>query len=174
MNAIEIIKADGSVFSEESLDGFIRYQNVEKVYSIENGKLIRKNNGFVDDWSIERKREKAREILSGRYVTYCAFLDGRVIGEIMLVPELNKGRLIIDSFHVSEDMRRHGCGRLLFQKALDHAKSRGARGIYVSSSPAAETVDFYTAMGFAPSKDIIGSYAEDEPSDIQMEYLIEG
>ena len=92
---IEIKPADRSNFTEFSMDSFDRFQEVRNVYRIENGKLVLKNNPFTETWSPERKREKASEILSGQYITYCAFDGNTVVGEIMLMPELNENRMII-------------------------------------------------------------------------------
>ena len=166
---IEIKQADRSNFTESSMDSFDRFQEVHHVYRPENGSLVLKEHPFTETWSPERKREKAAEILSGRYVTFCAFDDDTVIGEIMLIPELNGNRLIIDSFHVSRPFRRHGIGRRLLDAAADYARSRGANALYASCCSAEETIRFYLAVGFRPSEHPIPSFAEAEPFDIQME-----
>ena len=88
---------------------------------------------------------------------------------ILLCLELDHNRMIIDSFHVSADKRRCGIGTKLFNVAKKEAKKRGAIALYVSASPAQETIDFYTTMGFKVSTNPIESYANDEPRDIQME-----
>lgn len=134
-----------------------------------NGELTTVYQPFTEDWNPARRREKAQEIMSGEYLTYCAFDDGRVVGEIMLVPELNKGRLIIDSFHVSADYRRHGLGRRLFEAAKQEALRRGAHALYMSACSSQETIGFYMAMGSRLSPDPIRKYAESEPYDLQLE-----
>ena len=111
-------------------------------------------------------------MLSGKCVTYCAYEGDRVVGEIMLIPTLNKGRLIIDSFHVSSDCRRRGIGRTLFETARQEALKRGAHALYASCCSAEETIDFYSAMGFRLSSDPIPSLAEAEPYDLQMECML--
>ena len=107
---MEIRLIDSNNFTRDSLKGFRRYQEVKNVYRLQNGNLTLVYNPFTEDWDAARLIEKAEEILSGRYVTYCAYEGNRVVGEIMLIPRLNKGRLIIDSFHVSRDYRRRGSG----------------------------------------------------------------
>ena len=166
---IEIRQADGSNFCETSMDSFDRYQEVRNVCRLEGGKLVSEAYPFTESWSPERKREKAAEILSGKYITYCAFDGGKVVGEIMLLPELNGKRLIIDSFHVSRDYRRQGIGRRLLEAACKYAESRSAEALYASCCAAEETIRFYLAMGFAPSEHPIPSCVEEEPFDIQME-----
>ena len=95
-----------------------------------------------------------------------------MVGEIMLVPQLNKGRLIIDSFHVSRDYRRRGIGRSLLEAARQEALKRGAHALYASCCSAEETINFYSAMGFCLSSDPVSYLVEDEPYDLQMECMI--
>lgn len=166
---IRIEQADRNNFTLTSLDLFDRFQEVRNVFRLVDGKLVLRYNPFTDDWSAERRREKAGEILSGDFITYCAYDGDRVVGEIMLVPEFDGGRMITDSFHVSRDRRREGIGRMLFDRAAAEARSRGASALYISACSAEETIGFYLAMGCVPSENPIASYAEDEPCDIQME-----
>lgn len=166
---MKIELADHTNFNYDSLDGFSRYQEVKNIYRVVNGELTLVNRPFTEDWDLERRREKAADILAGDEMTYCAFDGGRVVGAIMLIPKLDKGRMIIDSFHVSYDHRRCGIGRALFAAAADAARRAGAAGLYVSACPSQETIDFYLAMGFRVSADPIAACVEEEPGDIQME-----
>ncbi len=166
---IEIKQADRNNFCETSMDAFDRFQEVRNVWRTENGGLVLKFQPFTETWPPEHRRKKAGEILSGRYITFCAFDGDAVVGEIMLIPELNENRLIIDSFHVSLAYRRHGIGRRLIETARDYAKSRGAAALYASCYSAEETIRFYSAMGFKPSEHPIPSCVKVEPFDIQME-----
>lgn len=166
---IEIKQAGRNNFCETSMDSFDRFQEVQNVWRIENGRFVLKLQPFTETWSPRQRRQKAGEILSGRYITFCAFDGAAVVGEIMLIPELNENRLIIDSFHVSREFRRCGIGRRLVETAADYARGRGASALYASCCSAEETVDFYKAMGFSLSEDPIPSCAEKEPFDIQME-----
>ena len=171
---IEIKQAGRNNFCETSMDSFDRFQEVQNVWRIENGRLVLVFQPFTETWSPEQRRKKAGEILSGRFITFCAFDGDAVVGEIMLRPELNRNRLIIDSFHVSRDFRRCGIGRRLVETAADYARGRGASALYASCCSAAETIDFYRAMGFRLSEHPIPSCVEDEPFDIQMECRLSG
>ena len=166
---MEIKRADQTNFRRDSLKEFCRYQEVKNVYRLKDGQMTLVYAPFIEDWDAARRAEKAEEILSGRFITYCAFEGERVVGEIMLLPLLDRGRLIIDSFHVSGDHRRRGIGRALFEAAVREALKRGAHALYASCCPAEETIGFYTAMGFRLSSAPIPSRAEDEPYDLQME-----
>ncbi len=172
INSLEIKLADKNNFGRNSLNDFRRYQEVKNVYRLKDGQLRLVYNPFTEDWDDERRIEKAEEILSGQYVTYCAVEGNRVVGEIMLLPRLNKDRLIIDSFHVSSDYRRRGIGRALLDAARQEALKRGAHALYASCCSAEETIRFYTAMGFRLSADPVDSCIEDEPYDLQMECKI--
>jgi len=165
----EIVLIDGNNFTAESFDDFCRYQEVKKVYRLVEGTLQLVYHPFVEDWTPEYKREKAREIRSGTHIVYAAFEGGKVVGEIMLLPELDRGRMIIDSYHVSAGKRRHGIGRALFEAARREAIRHGAIALYASACSAQETIDFYLAMGFVVSPHPIRACVDAEPWDIQME-----
>ena len=166
---MEIILLNENNFCYDSLDHFSRYQIVEYEYCLVNGELQLCHNPFIDDWSAERKREKANEILSGKHIVYGAVDENRIVGIILLCLEFDHNRMIIDSFHVSADKRRCGIGTKLFNVAKKEAKKLGATALYVSASPAQETIDFYITMGFKVSLNPIELYASDESKDIQME-----
>ena len=168
-NMIEIKQADRNNFCESSMDSFDRFQEVQNVWRLENGRLVLKFQPFTETWSPERRRKKAGEILSGKFITFCAFEKDAVVGEIMLNPELNENRLIIDSFHVSRAYRRRGIGRRLIETVAEYARGCGASALYASCCSAEETIAFYKAMGFRPSEHPIPSCVEDEPFDLQME-----
>lgn len=166
---MDIRLVDKSNFHRGSLKSFQRFQIVDKVYRLTDSELVLVDNPFTEDWDSARKIEKEDEILSGNYIVYCAFDGEQVVGEIMLQQELNKGRLVIDSFHVSMDCRRQGIGRALFDAAKQEAIKRSAHALYASCCSAEETILFYLAMGFSPSSDPIPSCVAMEPCDIQME-----
>lgn len=170
---IAIQKADHTNFHADSLDAFSRMQIVNNVIRLMDGQLCLVHQPFTEDWSAERKREKAAEILSGDYITFCAFEQGRVIGVIMLAPGLNEKRMIVHSFHVSADQRRRGLGRRLFEAAKDEARKHGAAALYISACSSEETIRFYLAMGCHLSPHPIAAMVEDEPWDIQLEYDLE-
>ncbi|WP_029319659.1 hypothetical protein [Butyrivibrio sp. AE3004] len=70
---MEIKLADKHNFTYDSLKGFQRYQEVKNVYRLHEGKMILVYNPYTEDWNPARRLQKADDILSGRYVTYCAF-----------------------------------------------------------------------------------------------------
>ena len=166
---MEIRLIDADSFPADSLLRFNRHQTVGNVYRQVDGQLVLTYNPFEEDWSPERIREKTAEILGGRYTVFCAYDGELVAGLLMLVPELDKGRMIVSSLHVSEEYRRKGVGRALIEAAKTEARAHGARALYLSACSAEETIEFYRAMGFGVSPDPIKAYADDEPFDIQMQ-----
>lgn len=166
---MNIALIDNHNFSRNSLANFSRRQVVKNVYRLTDGALHLVCNPFTEDWSPEQKAGKAAEILRGNHIVYGAFEGGNVVGGIMLLPTLDHGRMIIDSFHVSAGHRRRGIVRALLQAAKTEAVRHGANALYVSACSAQETIDFYMAMGFAVSRHPIPSRVDDEPFDIQME-----
>lgn len=157
-------------FTRESLDAFSRYQVVKTVYRVKEGEMYLAYRPFVETWTLERKREKAAEILAGDHIVYGAFeKNGDIVGILLLLPVLEHDRMILDSFHVSTHKRRQGIGRALFAAAKEEAIRCGAKALYVSACSARETIDFYTAMGFTLGSHPIRCSVEAEPYDIQME-----
>ena len=157
-------------FTRESLDAFSRYQVVKTVYRVKEGEMYLAYRPFVETWTLERKREKAAEILAGDHIVYGAFeKNGDIVGILLLLPVLEHDRMILDSFHVSTHKRRQGIGRALLAAAKEEAIRCGAKALYVSACSARETIDFYTAMGFTLSPHPIRCCVEAEPYDIQME-----
>lgn len=127
-------------FREDSLDSFVRTQEVTEVYRLRDGVCRLEACRFTDDWSPARKREKAKALLSGRYAAWGAFDGGRPVGFIALEKALNGDRMILHDLHVSREHRHQGIGRALFCRA----------------------------MGCVPAEDVLRELAEEEPCDLQL------
>lgn len=69
---MEIKLVDNSNFNRDSLKDFRRYQEVKNVYRLKDGALTLVSLPFIEDWDAARCTKKAEEILSGKYITYCA------------------------------------------------------------------------------------------------------
>lgn len=163
---IELLTAEN--FAPDSLDGYVRTQEVTEVYRLRGGEYCLVPARFTDDWTPQRKREKAAEILGDGYITYGAFVGGRVVGFAMLDRKLNCGRMILDSFQVSREYRGQGIGKRLFARALDEGGKQGAKQLYISACSSKETIGFYKSVGCRLADDIIRELADDEPYDLQL------
>ena len=78
----------------------------------------------------------------------------------------------LSNLHVSEEMRRNGIGRRLFQMAGAWAKEKGAEKLYISAHSAVESQAFYRALGCVEAQEYQQAHVEKEPCDCQMEYAL--
>lgn len=77
-------------------------------------------------------------------------------------------RIVLDMMQVSQNYRRQGIGKKLFQQAKEKAKKIGAKQLYISAFSSEDTIKFYKLMGCKITDNPITKIAEDEPFDIQM------
>ena len=78
----------------------------------------------------------------------------------------------LTNIHVSEDVRRRGIGKKLFEEATFWEKKQGAEKIYISAHSAVESQAFYKAMGCVEAKQYQQKHVEQEPFDCQLEYSL--
>ena len=154
-------------FDENSLDRYTRTQAVKKVYRKNNAEYSLVDMPYVEDWSLERKRQVAKNISSDEYISYIA-LEDEVFGFIGLIKNLKDDYMILDMMHVSEEHRGMGLGRKLFEIGKKEAKKAGAKALYISACSSEETIAFYRAMGANITDNPIREIADDEPYDLQM------
>lgn len=175
MEKITYVKLTTENFSANSLDDFIRHQEVKKSWRKINDVFVLVKNEYVEDWSLEKRREVAGEILSGISdggVGFGAFCDGRVVGYVFLSERLfgsNYQYMEIKLFHVSEPFRRRGIGKELFKLICAEAKKTGAKKLYISAHPSEESQEAYRSLGCIDAMEVDKEIAENEPYDIQME-----
>lgn len=178
MENITYVELTTENFNANSLDEFIRHQEVKKSWRKINDVFILVKNEFTEDWSLEKRREVAWEILNGISaggVGFGAFCDGRVVGYILLSNRLfgsNYQYMEIKLFHVSKPFRRRGIGRELFKLICAEAKEAGAKKLYISAHPSEESQLAYRSLGCIDAMEIDKEIAENEPYDIQMEYQL--
>lgn len=155
-------------FNEHSLDNYERRQDVKKVYRRINGSYELVEIPYTEDWTLEEKREKARNLCKSDCTAYFALDGDETVGFIGLLKELIDGYMILDMMHVSAKYRGHGIGRRLFELGKTTAQKAGAKGLYISACSSEETIAFYRAMGAVLTEDPIKQIAEKEPYDLQM------
>lgn len=165
-------------FSESSLDGFVRHQNVTECVRFSGGKWIKEKNEFTEDWDAKRLREVASEIL--RYIhkgayAYGAFSDGKVVGFAVVDNELfgsEKQYAELAIFQVSEPYRNHGMGKVIFEAVCNAARERHVKKLYISAHSSVESQAAYRALECVNAAEINKELAEEEPFDVQMEYVL--
>lgn len=165
-------------FHADSLDDFIRRQQVTECWRRVDGKLTLLPECFVEDWDITKRRSVAGEILScinGQGFAYGAFSGDVVVGYICVSDKRfgSEGQYIeLTLFHVSEPFRRMGIGRELFRLACEEAHKHGAKKLYISAHSSKESQSAYRSLGCVEAEEIDPVIAENEPFDIQMEYRL--
>jgi GNAT superfamily N-acetyltransferase len=94
-----------------------------------------------------------------------AVIDGEFIGP-------DRAWVAVKFLYVSGSHRGKGVGSRLFQYAKDMARRSGARGLYISSTPTENTVNFYLHLGceIAPEPD--PTLFALEPEDIHLTFAL--
>lgn len=179
MDSIRIEKLTEDNFNSHSLDDFIRHQVVKECWRNVDGQWILHPIAFVEEWSLDKRREIASEIannLHGNMIDYGAFQGANLLGYITIGTErmgTEKQYVQLVAFQVSEPFRGNGIGRKLFEKAVETAKEYGAKKIYISAHSSKESQAAYKALGCVHAVEIIPRIAEEEPFDVQLEYKLD-
>ena len=166
-------------FNEDSLDSFIRHQEVKGCWrKNSNNEYVLVTNEYVEDWDLSKRKEVAREVLhkiAGEGFAYGAFCEDKIVGYILVS---NKSFGSSDQymelllFHVSEPYRGRGIGKELFKLACKTAKELGAKKLYISAHSSKESQAAYRKLGCTEATEINPVIAENEPYDIQMEFAL--
>lgn len=156
-----------------------RSEVVEAAYHVANGALVVRPAFFdVRGWP-PGEAEKYTPILQAchdrggwlyglfdeQQIIGAAVLDSRCIGR-------NADLLQLQFLHVGRMHRGQGRGRQLFGLAEAEARRRGARGMYISATPSAHTIDFYLRLGCRLSAEPDPQLLALEPDDIHLEYVL--
>jgi len=157
---------------------FIRFQKTTKVWRKTDNTWRIIDDTFVDDWD-EKHYQKViaflKDIVIKGGVVFGAFNNGILKGFSSVEPVLfgrNNEYLSLPYIHVSEDMRKKGIGKILFQLSKDWAKEHGAKKLYIAAHPAIESQAFYKAMGCVEALEYSLAHIEKEPLDCQLECIL--
>ncbi|MGN0643166.1 MAG: GNAT family N-acetyltransferase [Huintestinicola sp.] len=178
MTTIYYSKLSNENFSVNSLDKFIRHQEVTECWRKVNGSYVLVPNEFTEDWDTEKCREIAQTVITGignNGFAYGAFSGNEVVGYIYLSKDLfgSEDQYIeLQLFHISEPFRRKGIGKKLFKLACTEAKAIGAKKLYISAHSSKESQAAYRSLGCVEAAEVNKEISENEPFDIQMEYRL--
>lgn len=179
MNTITYLFLTEKNFNEDSLDDFLRHQEIKECWrKNSNDEYVLVANEYVEDWDLNKRKEVAREILhkiAGKRFAYGAFCEGKVVGYILVSNEFfgsSNQYLELLLYHVSEPYRRHGIGKELFELACKKAKEIGAKKLYISAHSSKESQAAYRRLGCTEAAEINQAIAEHEPYDVQMEFVL--
>lgn len=154
---------------------FKRRQVVENCRRRVDGQWVVVNHPFVDDWAEEdfpRVVAKITGILEEGGLVLGAFEEGALKGFVAVRAKRFGSRgqyLDLASIHVSEELRGHGVGRVLFAEAKKWAREKGAEKLYISAHSAVESQAFYRAMGCVDAEEWSDEHVRGEPYDCQLE-----
>jgi predicted N-acetyltransferase YhbS len=156
-----------------------RREIVENVYYLEDGALVLRPEYYdMQGWP-PGERELYNPILldcfdrGGTFIG--VFEEADLIGAAVLESKFigkGKDQLQLKFLHVSNNHRKRGLGRLLFEQAVERARDLNAKRLYISATPSENTVDFYLHLGCAVTEEVDEDLFELEPADIHMEYRI--
>jgi len=156
-----------------------RQEVIHNIYYLRDGKLVLVPEYYdMQGWP-QGEAEHYMPILldcfdrSGTF--WGAFEDGNIIGTAILESKFigsKKDTLQLKFLHVSRGGRNQGLGKNLFHLAVGHAKSLGAKKLYISATPSENTINFYMYLGCVLATEIDPELFAREPEDIHLEYFI--
>ena len=149
-----VIRKDGRWITEQ-LDGFEHWSD-EDYGKMQKNLLKTVNLGGIVFGFFEEER-----------MLGIAAVEGRKIG-----PEKNYAAL--SCMYVTEDRRRNGIGRELFEAARQTAGELGAEYLYVSAPSGTETQAFYREMGCVEAAWYSDEISEKHPDDCRLEIRLKG
>lgn len=178
MGSITYVKLTNENFNANSLDKFVRHQEVRECWRRINGELVLVPNNYVEDWDLRQRRKIAETIyngISGSGFAYGALAENKIVGYIYMSKDFfgTAAKYIeLKLFYVSEPFRCKGIGKELFKLACSEAKNIGAEKLYISAHSSKESQAAYRRLGCVEAEEINRKIAEEEPFDIQMEYCL--
>jgi ribosomal protein S18 acetylase RimI-like enzyme len=105
--------------------------------------------GFVKRWSDKPADRARRAEVIGQGLSHGAYLDGKIVGVVLMENLAWNNSLHIEDIEVSPEHRGHGIGRMLLKKAVESAGTMKARVITLETQntnyPA---IRFYRKNGF--------------------------
>lgn len=164
--------------NERFIDDIVRTHVITKRRKKTAGGWTVVDAPFVEDWDAAKRRlklEKMRSIISAGGVVFGAFADDKLKGFAIVNGEAigsRKQYIVLESLHVSQELRHMGAGRRLFTFAADWAREHGAEKLYISANSSVDTQAFYAAMGCVEAEEYDETHVLADPSDCQMELIL--
>ena len=165
-------------FNSHSLDHFVRHQRVRECWRNVDGQWKLIPIEFEENWTVEQCQKIAADVAlhMGNDQTAIGAFDGEeVIGFITVSHNIfgNTAKYVeLVCFQVSEPYRGKKIGNTLFYKACEEAKRLGADKLYISAHSSQESQAAYKAIGCVHAKEINQKLAQEEPCDVQLEYVL--
>lgn len=152
-----------------------RSEKVKLLYKHKEGSLVpEKVDLNVPRWSEQECAERistlSRELSKGG--TLIGAIEGNllagaaVLGHELIGDNLEEIQLVF--LHVSNGYRRKGIASKLFNLICKIAKDKGAKRLYISSTPSESAVGFYLCHGCELATEVNKELFQLEPEDIHM------
>lgn len=159
----------------DSLDRFVRHQEVYECWRKQDGEWKLLPIRFTEHWEPEELRKNAvklAESLRSGSTGFGAY-DGELLcGFALLGADIfnpNELYMTLKEMHISEPYRGRHIGAKLFRLCMDEARARGALKLYISAHSSKESQAFYRAMGCVEAQSPDAEAVRLEPCDVQME-----
>ena len=156
-----------------------RREIINNVYYLLNGKLVLVHEYYdMQGWPPGEAEHYTPILLDcfDRGGTFWgAFEESKLVGTAILESKWigsKRDTLQLKFLHISRGQRKQGLGTRLFQLAVDHARSLGAKKIYISATPSENTVNYYMRLGCVLATETDPDLFALEPEDIHLEYVI--
>jgi len=156
-----------------------RREVIHNIYNLHDGELVLVPEYFdVQGWppgEVEHYTSVLLDCFDRGGTFWGAFEDGTLVGTAILESKFigsNGDTLQLKFLHVSRSQRKQGLGAKLFHLAIEHAKSLGAKKLYISATPSENTINFYMRLGCVLATEIDPELFALEPEDIHLEYVI--
>ena len=154
-----------------------RSETIEKVYSLKHRKLVLESEHHdMHGWPPGEPEHYTPFLLdcfdhgghfwgafSGELLIGAVVLENRFIG-------VSQETLQMKFLHVGNSFRKKGLGKELFLLAADKAIELKAKKMYISATPAENTINFYLHLGCMLATEIDKELFELEPDDIHLEF----
>lgn len=176
MQNIQIVQLSSSRFNENSLDDFVLKQRVANCWRKIGGSYVLVPVCYTEEWNLYERKKMAQKIIStldGGAAVFAAIKDDSIIGFALLSSVLfgsSKQYVDLEEFYVSEPYRRHGIGKILFEKVCLEATRLGAKKLYISAHSAQESIAAYKKYGCVLAEEPDAAHIVKEPFDLQLQY----
>ena len=155
---------------------FDRYKESQRNWYKEDGQWVLTDELFIEDWSDEKKIQ----VIDGLKVCIenggCAlgvYHQDKLIGFASVHAErfgTTNQYAELNKMHISNGFRGQGIGKRLFREICEKARQAGVKKLYISASPAEDSMAFYRKLGCADACEINQELQDKEPFDYQLEY----
>ena len=162
----------------ETLENLNRYQETTRIKYISNGKILEKDESFIDEWDKDRKIDIVKylvELINRQGIVIGAYIEKKLIGFVSIESEFfgSKNQYLELTFaHVSRDYRGLGIGKKLIDKSKKESLSKGAKKLYLGTHPSIESQGFYKKIGCVLAEEINKEVYHREPLDLQLELIL--